>query len=98
MSSKFLNLAKNLAQKKPVGKIPFLPSFSKKTEPPYDFPIQIGDPRLREICEEANIMHYQDRSFLEDELAVKTVKNLLKGNKNQKQINLISANFINSKF
>ena len=80
MSSKFLNLAKNLAQRKAVGKIPFLPSFSKKTEPPYEFPIQIGDPRLRHISEEANIMHYQDRAFLEDELAVKTVKNLLKGN------------------
>ena len=86
MSSKFLNLAKNLAQRKAVGKIPFLPSFSKKTEPPYDFPIQIGDPRLREICEEVNIMHYQDRAFLEDELAVKTVENLLKGNLNLRQI------------
>ena len=83
MSSKFLKFrlsGKESGSKKSCRENSVFTLVFEKTEPPYDFPIQIGDPRLREICEEANIMHYQDRAFLEDELAVKTVKNLLKGN------------------
>ena len=83
MSSKFLNLAKAIAKSNPSEPwfYRFLPRFPKtKPEPPYNFAIQIGDPRLREISDSVPIGSCENSEpILQDDLAVKTVKRLLEG-------------------
>ena len=82
MSSKFLNLAKAIAKSNPSEPwfYRFLQISKTKPEPPYNFAIQIGDPRLREISDSVPIGSCENsKPILQDDLAVQTVKRLLEG-------------------